>query len=480
MESFDHSAYRGLDEEKRFNDLIDYAVNNHVGFFLVDEKSRFARNRYTRVVNEEKLRRAGVKLVGVSEPEYDPKSIHGVWMDGISITKNEAYSVEIAYHVMKGMTENAAQRDPETGWCFKNGGTAPDGYKNVRVIRGKDRRNKDIIKLLWEIDEQRAPIIRHIVLNCWLEQGMSYSAIVDYLNSPTIIKFNGSTDPILSSKGSKWSKTTIREICMRALEGAYSGIYYWNRTGRDLRGTGQKWKNSSEWQVVENAHPAIISLEELEKLRNIKGKEVKERKRNSTVGKRKARTENSPYLFSGNNLIGEPFFVCMNCGGAINGQQVVHHHYYLCSTYKNKGKNACDKGVNIPKDYIEKEVLKAIKNQFTIEKIKNISSETTRILKENQQDKQEAINYLHKALEDNQKYIGAGNRNRTGTVCEDRRILSPVRLPIPPLRHIVVEAPSRFELENKGFAVLCLTTWLWRLAAKIIITYIQLFCKYLY
>ena len=41
-----------------------------------------------------------------------------------------------------------------------------------------------------------------------------------------------------------------------------------------------------------------------------------------------------------------------------------------------------------------------------------------------------------------------------------RRILSPVRLPIPPLQHIV-EAPPRFELGNEGFADLCLTAWLW-------------------
>ena len=31
---------------------------------------------------------------------------------------------------------------------------------------------------------------------------------------------------------------------------------------------------------------------------------------------------------------------------------------------------------------------------------------------------------------------GAGDRGRTGTIGKDRRILSPVRLPIPPLRHI--------------------------------------------
>ena len=31
--------------------------------------------------------------------------------------------------------------------------------------------------------------------------------------------------------------------------------------------------------------------------------------------------------------------------------------------------------------------------------------------------------------------IGAGDRGRTGTIGKDRRILSPVRLPIPPPRH---------------------------------------------
>ena len=31
--------------------------------------------------------------------------------------------------------------------------------------------------------------------------------------------------------------------------------------------------------------------------------------------------------------------------------------------------------------------------------------------------------------------FGAEDRNRTGTVFNHRRILSPVRLPVPPLRH---------------------------------------------
>ena len=88
---FDHSAYRGLDEEDEYRDLVEYAkADRRVTLFLVDEKSRFARARYTRIVFEEELRRAGVKLHAVSEPNYDTSTVHGVWMDGISITKNEA------------------------------------------------------------------------------------------------------------------------------------------------------------------------------------------------------------------------------------------------------------------------------------------------------------------------------------------------------------------------------------------------------
>ena len=35
-------------------------------------------------------------------------------------------------------------------------------------------------------------------------------------------------------------------------------------------------------------------------------------------------------------------------------------------------------------------------------------------------------------------YCGAAGRGRTGTIGEDRGILSPLRLPIPPQRHITL------------------------------------------
>ena len=55
-----------------------------------------------------------------------------------------------------------------------------------------------------------------------------------------------------------------------------------------------------------------------------------------------------------------------------------------------------------------------------------------------------------------QVLTSAGDRGRTGTIDKDRRILSPVRLPISPLRHL--ERKTRFELATLALARRCSTT----------------------
>jgi hypothetical protein len=123
------------------------------------------------------------------------------------------------------MARNAATRDPETGFCYKNGGIAPLGYDNQRVTRGKDARGKDNIKLLWAINEEHAALVRYIILTFWVDKRMSYQEIRDHLNSYGP-KYDGITDPIPNTNGGPWSKTTIREICFRGLEGVYTGYYF--------------------------------------------------------------------------------------------------------------------------------------------------------------------------------------------------------------------------------------------------------------
>lgn len=384
---FDHSAYRGLDEEKEFLDLIEFAKSDRrVSLFLVDEKSRFARSRYVRIVYEEELRRVGVKVFAVSEPNYDTKTVHGVWMDGISITKNEAMSVEIAYHTRKGMRENVTQRDPETGCCYRNGGPPAYGYKNTRVVRGKDKRGKDLIKLIWEVDEEKKETVRHVALDLWMRQSWTWRMMRDWLND----------QGIPSPRGGLWGNSSVRELCLRALEGEYTGRAFWNRTGKDLRGTGQKWKDPEEWIVVEDAHPAIITPEELEELRRIKGPEIQNRKGKGALNPKNV---NSQWLLSGVNALNEPFFYCMNGKEHyLVGYEVHRNQWYLCNKYKNYGPKGCDKPVYINKDF-EPTVAKAISKRFTRKKIKEMVSQVNASLEDELKDVHEARSHVEKELE---------------------------------------------------------------------------------
>lgn len=395
-EEIHHSAYRGLDEDPRVMDLLKFAKETpQVSLFLVDEKSRFARRKYLRVTWQEELRRAGVRVVGVSEPDYDRNSIHGIWLEGISETKDEARSIETAYHTTKGMARNAATRDPETGFCYKNGGIAPLGYDNQRVTRGKDARGKDNIKLLWAINEERAALVRYIILTLWVDKRMSYQEIRDHLNSYGP-KYGGITDPIPNTNGGPWSKTTIREICFRALEGVYSGYYYWNRTGRDLRGTGQKWKDPEDWIAVDNAHPPIITQVEWEHVKAVMEPIVQKNRKTKRFN---VRSDNSPYLFSGDNAVGEPMFVCSACGGNINGNQVAKKYYYLCSSYKNKGVAGCNRAYYIPQKKLEPMILSAIRKRFSPKKIKGLVQEFNATLDEALRDQDCAERHILKSME---------------------------------------------------------------------------------
>lgn len=394
-EEIHHSAYRGLDEDPRVMDLLKLAKeSSQITLFLVDEKSRFARRKYLRVTWQEELRRAGVSVIGVSEPEYNSNSIHGIWIEGISETKDEARSIETAYHTTKGMMRNAETRDMVTGFCYKNGGVAPDGYDNQRVIRGKDSRGKDIVKLLWAVNEERAALVRYIILTLWAKKRMSYKEIRDHLNGHGL-KYDGLTGPILNPKGCPWSNTTIREICMRGLEGVYSGYYYWNRTGRDLRGTGQKWKSQTDWVIIENAHPAIISNEEWDHVKKIMEPLVLQNKKHQRTN---VRSDNSRYLFSGENVIGEPMFICSACGGAINSNQVSSVFYYLCSTYNNRGKAGCNKGAYIRREDLEAKVLSAISKRFSPEMVKNLVQECNATLDEVSSDQESAERHTLKSI----------------------------------------------------------------------------------
>lgn len=364
------SAYHDTKRDD-FSEMINLAILERPDYIILDDSSRFARTREIAINSKKILRSHGITILYASEPNVNPNTVSGFWLEGIQEIKNEATSREIAFHTKKGMNRNIQNRDEKTGWCYKNGGIPPYGYKTVQLYRGKDLRGKPIYKSIWELHEEHAPIMRMIIVDLYTNQNMSYKRIRDYLNSHNIKNRNGNL----------WSTTTIASMLREDLLEEYSGTAFWNKENKNVEGI--KYNDRSEWAICENAHPSIITTEELN---NALDRKYKSRRNcNYTKG-------SSDYLFSGMNLENEFMFICKCCGGhvigASNGKK--SRRNYVCSNNRTKGMCACENNSKIDKDWLEATILREIQRKYMtpkgIEKIiVNISESIKQIASSNDQ-----------------------------------------------------------------------------------------------
>lgn len=354
LKEFEDSDSAFHDENRtNFEKMISLALKERPNYIILDDSSRFARTREIAIDTKKKLRSYGINILYASEPNIDTNTVAGFWLEGIQEIKNEATSREIAFHVKKGMSGNIQQRDIETGWCYKNGGKAPYGFKKVSLYRGIDKRGRPIYKTIWNINEETAPILRKIIVELYTKQEMSYTKIRDYLN----------INNIKNSNGGVWSTSTIVSMLRENRLEEYAGIAIWNKENKNI--IGKKYNERKEWIICENAHPAIISKEELQQALQ---------RRNKTCNSNYKFKPDSDYLLSGLNIEGEFLFTCSQCGGHVIGYKAngSHARKYICSTFNHKGNCACLNNWKIDKEWIENKVINIIQmNYFTNKKLEN-------------------------------------------------------------------------------------------------------------
>lgn len=340
-------------DEKRnnFETMIKLAIKERPNFIILDDSSRFARTRKVAIVTKENLRSHGINILYASEPNIDTSTTSGFWLESIQEVKNEATSREIAFHTKKGMSGNLSQRDNETGWCYKNGGKAPYGYKRTILNKGFNLRGKPVYKTIWELDENTFPIVRTIIVDLYTEKEMSYTKIRDYLND----------NNIKNSNGSLWSTSTIVSMLKEDRLEEYCGTAIWNKENNNI--IGVKYNEKSKWVICENAHPAIITKEEKER--------ALERK-NKTKSTKYKYNPNSDYLLTGYNIENEYLFTCAECGGHVIGCSTGKKHVkkYGCANNRHKGIKSCTNNWKIEKEWVEDIIIGIIeKNYFANQKI---------------------------------------------------------------------------------------------------------------
>lgn len=339
------SAYREDVKRPQFESMISQAKSDpRVSLILVHEASRFCRRKVKAVITKADLATHGVKVLSVLNP-YDPNTIQGKWMEAIDETRAETESMATSMHVLEKMKGNIGMRDRETGWCFKNGGRAPAGYRNLPVQRGVDYRGRPVMRLLWELDPVWGERLQFIVRELKLKQNLSYEKIRDYCNG------QGWQSPELRPVSTSFIREIFRED--RLLQAA--GYAFWNREDRKTK--GRRFKPRDQWVMIPNAHPALITEEEVRQCRELISQH--------SFNNKNIPQEDSRFLLTGRNGEGERFFVCTCCGANVIGhdQGGRHKPKYTCASlvYRATG---CVPGVSYEKEELENYIFAQIEKRF--------------------------------------------------------------------------------------------------------------------
>lgn len=358
IEDAPRSSYQERANWKPFEDKINEACNNpDICYFLSYSQERFCRNRRRSSQYKEKLRDNDIEVRFVSGDIEDHNSDGGYWQEGIQELAAEGYSRKVSSDTLRGCKQTAKTRDPETGYVYKNGGTAPFWLMPVKKNIGTDHYGRAVTKTIWdkntniytanynrkEMSKTMWDWGKYIFLTLRLKQGKSLNEIADFVNEIGL--------PI--SRNSKFVRANTLSLQLKN-ECLY-GVSVYNK--RSFKGKTKSTLNpEKEWIVEENAMPALITREQFDLLQEISKKKARK------VGNTSANTSNSKLLVN----IPEKFY-CSHCGAKI----ISSGKHYVCSNYNSYGKKGC--GVSsfyIPSDWldskIEQEIIKLILNEKTI------------------------------------------------------------------------------------------------------------------
>ncbi len=322
-----------------FKDMIAATKNKEKPFdsILVWKLSRFARNREDSVIYKSLLKRRKISVVSMNE--HVDESPAGSLLEGIIEVIDEFYSANLSQDTIRGMKENAARG-------FRNGGTRPFGYKNLKESYGSTTKTR------LTPDEREAPIVRRVFELA--SQGQGAREIANALNA----------EGLKTRTGKHFQATGINHMLRNE---AYVGTVVWNKytKGPD----GRQIKDDDEVIRVPDCHTPLVDKDVFEKVQAL----VTSRRPSVTHPKRIA----SRFLLSG-------LAHCAHCGSPAIGTngKFGKYIYYRCNGRVTKGKAVCD-GPAINAKKLEAFVVDRIKanilTEDTLRELVDLTNEELRV-----------------------------------------------------------------------------------------------------
>lgn len=226
-------------------------------------------------------------------------------------------------------------------------------------------------------DPERVKVVKRI-FQMYAEQGKGYKSLADTLNQQGVPTPRGPQWSHIYS--GFWTDSTVRAILVNPI---YAGDMVWNRRTdarfhriskgqavdrKDVHGARLVPNSKTDWIVVRDAHPPLISRRLFEQAKQrLKNhpKSIEQRQRVSQLN-----THGKTWNGKRSRFILSGLMKCSLCGGRYQGVTRikgkkrldgtrVKTYYYGCGGYITKGKKACEMNP-IPQKILECKVIDAV------------------------------------------------------------------------------------------------------------------------
>jgi site-specific DNA recombinase len=314
----------GMDDRRpELQRLLDMATAEPPPFdiVVVHSFSRFARDHFALEYHVRRLRKAGVRLVSITQDlGDDPMS---VMVRQVFALFDEYQSKENAKHTLRAMQENARQG-------FWNGSKAPYGYA---VVAAEQRGAKTKKRLA--VDPVEAEVVRLIYRLFREGDGtsgpMGVKAVTCWLNE------RGYRTRV----GARWGIGPLHQILTRA---TYKGEHRFNR---------KVWKTRAPKPEAEQIGVAVDPIVDAATFDAV---QAALKAKNPKVTP--PRVVTGPILLTG-------IATCASCNGAMTLRtgKTGRYRYYTCSTFARQGRSACS-GRSIPMDRLDRLVTERLADRL--------------------------------------------------------------------------------------------------------------------
>lgn len=374
------------------------------------------------------------------------KSTTGTWMGGVP-----PHGYDLRYETSSGAflmhlryMPDGSKQVFDGNWLYQR--TVPRG-ETIAVSR------KDSCKLVLS-EKPRQEVIRRI-FTLYVEENRGFKAIADALNrdgipSPRAVGWS------LRYSG-QWSCSSIRSILVNP---AYMGDMVWNRRtdarfhrivdGRAIERDGHyssrlDLNDRSDWIVVQDAHPAIISRRVFELAKSKREAEESsriQRGMNPRTGEPAGSTEsgNSGTAWTGPKAkyLLSSLITCGRCGNRYEGHTQYRKQFdedgrrkrtlgYACGGYIRHGKSICRMG-RFAKEDLEAAVVSAVLDHYVPLTGKDARKKVERILRKSTGQELSEVAVIHEEAQKRLRQIDKTVRNLLDNITKINRHLVDQRI----------------------------------------------------